>query len=156
MFVYILVLDNETREALQNTYNLTGVLASVVHRSSVNPADPILLQVGAIPFIPFFNAKHSLHSLCWNSNGMSKTMYSVSYCNSFTCTQIGAGFNWLKWKMLLELFLYLRFCFGLPFTKEVAIIFKSCSLWYEMMVWSLVKTVVIFKCSAKARLINHS
>uniref|UniRef100_A0A8C5RR45 Cellular inhibitor of PP2A n=1 Tax=Laticauda laticaudata TaxID=8630 RepID=A0A8C5RR45_LATLA len=39
-----LVLDNETREALQNAYNLCGALASVILRSSINPIDPVILQ----------------------------------------------------------------------------------------------------------------
>ncbi|XP_066476456.1 protein CIP2A [Tiliqua scincoides] len=39
-----LVLDNEAREVLQNTYSLCSVLAGVIHRSSVNLLDPVLLQ----------------------------------------------------------------------------------------------------------------
>ncbi|KAM6447948.1 protein CIP2A [Liasis olivaceus] len=39
-----LVLDNETREALQNAYNLCTVLSSVILRSSTNPVDPVILQ----------------------------------------------------------------------------------------------------------------
>ncbi|KAG8136703.1 hypothetical protein E2320_005268 [Naja naja] len=39
-----LVLDNETREAFQNAYNLCGALASVILRSSTNPIDPVILQ----------------------------------------------------------------------------------------------------------------
>ncbi|XP_010221717.1 PREDICTED: protein CIP2A, partial [Tinamus guttatus] len=39
-----LALDNEAREALQDTCNLTSVLAGLVHRSSTNFSDPVLLQ----------------------------------------------------------------------------------------------------------------
>ncbi|KAM9299970.1 protein CIP2A [Morus bassanus] len=39
-----LALDNETREALQDTYHVTSMLAGVVHRSSTNLSDPVLLQ----------------------------------------------------------------------------------------------------------------
>ncbi|KAM6319600.1 protein CIP2A [Podargus strigoides] len=39
-----LALDNETKESLQDTYNLTSVLAGVVHRCSTNLGDPVLLQ----------------------------------------------------------------------------------------------------------------
>ncbi|XP_034268981.1 protein CIP2A [Pantherophis guttatus] len=39
-----LVLDNETREALQNAYSLCGALASVILRSSTNPIEPVILQ----------------------------------------------------------------------------------------------------------------
>ncbi|KAM8820443.1 protein CIP2A [Eudromia elegans] len=39
-----LALDNEAREALQDTYNLTSVLSGLVHRSSTNLSDPVLLQ----------------------------------------------------------------------------------------------------------------
>lgn len=39
-----LASDSETREALRDTYSLTNVLAGVVHRSSTNLSDPVLLQ----------------------------------------------------------------------------------------------------------------
>lgn len=45
LYMLLIVLDNETGEALQNAYNLCGALASVILRSSTNPIDPVILQV---------------------------------------------------------------------------------------------------------------
>ncbi|XP_029434132.1 LOW QUALITY PROTEIN: protein CIP2A [Rhinatrema bivittatum] len=39
-----LAVDNDTREALHTTYNLTSVLSGVVHRNSASLNDPVLLQ----------------------------------------------------------------------------------------------------------------
>ncbi|KAG9332381.1 hypothetical protein JZ751_014977 [Albula glossodonta] len=39
-----LASDDESREALHSTYNLTGTLASVIHCNSSTPREPVVLQ----------------------------------------------------------------------------------------------------------------
>lgn len=49
LFVFMLLFeaasDDESREALLSSYNLTGTLASVIHCNSATPREPVVLQV---------------------------------------------------------------------------------------------------------------